>query len=192
MKNTRSMRGNTQQEIAHPPAQIAPAFKSPDTGRDLAQLLAEKRNAVDHHGHEAQARRQDAEEQLRHRNSREQLIAEKEREIEEFRAQREREIEAIRQEITRIDTAARNANGQADQHTQAQRHAQLAVQDLETVLGAYAPAALELAAQSGGTPPNGTPTSGAHPDATGGYPVPVATGSGPQEFPNRDQTTENH
>ncbi|MCP9976429.1 glycosyltransferase [Actinomadura madurae] len=113
-------------------------FRSPDTAPGIASLLAEKRDAVLHHGREAQARRQDAEEQLRHIQAREELIKEK-----------EREIASIREEIKRMDTAARNASGQADQHTRSQEMAELAVQDLEAVLGQYAPAALELAAAPG-------------------------------------------
>ncbi|NEA21553.1 hypothetical protein [Actinomadura bangladeshensis] len=193
MKTNRRNTDHAQRPPAHTPPQSPPppAFRSPDTAPRFANLLAEARAAVDHHGREAQARRQDAEEQLRQIRGREEMIAEKEREIAEFRAAKEREIEALRAEITRMDTAAKNANDEAVRHTQAQDNAALHAQDLETLLGTHAPAALQLAETSptppantpaNGTPTPGTPTNGTPAVATGSYPIPAA-GTGPQPVP---------
>lgn len=195
MKNRPRNNDHAQRPPAHTPPQLPPppAFRSPDTAPRFANLLTEARAAVDHHGREAQARRQDAEEQLRQIRGREELIAEKEREIAEFHAAKEREIEALRAEITRMDTAAKNANDEAVRHTQAQDNAALHAQDLEVLLGTHAPAALQLAEPStappantpgNGTPTPGTPINGTPAVATGGYPVPVAgNGTGPQPVP---------
>lgn len=166
-----------------PPAhvQVAPTFRSPVTATAMANLLAEQRAAVDHHGQQAARARQEAEEQIRQITSREELIAEK-----------EREIAGIRAEIERIQAAAQNANGVADQHSAAQEQAALAVQDLETVLGAYAPAALELPAPANGTPPGGVPAPGT---PANGTPLPErqddpgvrVAGTGPQQMPAHGQ-----
>lgn len=177
MKNRTRPTDHAQRPPAHTPPQAAPAFRSKDTAHGIAALLIEKKNAVDHHGERARACQQDAEEQLRHVQSREELIAEKEREIQQIRA-----------EIDRFNTAAQNAHGEAGRHAQAQREAEYAVEDLERVLRDYAPAALELAQANttppGGTPATGTPPNGAPAAVTGGYAAPGAgNGTGPQPIP---------
>lgn len=191
MKRSPRNDNHAQQPLAH--VEVAPVFRSPDTAPGIASLLAEKRDAVLHHGREAQARRQDAEEQLRHIQAREELIKEK-----------EREIASIREEIKRMDTAARNASGQADQHTRSQEMAELAVQDLEAVLGQYAPAALELAAAPGAprravrpSTARSRPRRVARRDASHRHPVRRdrrphrprrRNGTGPQQLPSQQQS----
>ncbi|MEU4825135.1 hypothetical protein AB0H37_24955 [Actinomadura sp. NPDC023710] len=182
MKNRTRNDDHAQRPAAHTPP--APVFRSPDTAPGIAALLTDKRGAVQHHGDQAQARRQDAEEHLRQVTAREEMIAEREREIAEFRAAKEREIASLREEIGRYDTAAKNATGEADRHSQAQRDAELAAQDLEHVLRTHAPAALELAAPPNGTPPGATPVNGTPAAVTGGHTVLVAgNGTGPQQLP---------
>ncbi|WP_205718536.1 hypothetical protein [Actinomadura sp. WMMA1423] len=191
MKNRPRDNQHPPQSSAHSPAPTAPMFQSPETGPAVAALLADKRNAVVHHGQQAQARRQDAEEHLRQVAAREEMIAEREREIAEFRAAKEREIASLREEIGRYDTAAKDATSDAGSHTQAQRDAELAAHDLERVLRTHAPAALELAAPANSTPPGGTPSQGTPAAVNAGPGVLVAgNGTGPQPLAGPARTPE--
>ncbi|MFE9099913.1 hypothetical protein [Actinomadura geliboluensis] len=176
MKNRRPNTDHTQRPPVHPP--VTPVFRSPKSASRFAADLAEVREAITFHGQQAAGARQSAEEQVQHVQSREELIAEKEREIEEFRAQKEREIASLRAEIERYNAAAKDFARQAEMHIGEQQAAELEKSDIEDVLSTYAPGVLD---QLNGTPPPAPPSTTA-PGGTGGYPA-AGNGTGPQQVP---------
>ena len=180
MKNNRRPdRGYTPQQNGNEqqPEQPTAPFRSAYTATFLASELTARLHAIEEHRQNAARCRQQAEDQNHQIDARQQLIGDKQREIQEFVAEKEREITSIRAEIERMRDAERGHQAEAERELAALNEATLAVADLEGLLQAHAPAALTLTAGTATQDPNATraETSGPQSTVSGAFaPVPGA------------------